>query len=139
VAKPIYNIFFVDEQSGWVAGAEGLLARTDDGGHTWKITGTPTTNFLTSVFFINKQTGWAVGHNSTILYTKDGGATWKQSSITDLKSSAVPLTSVSFPNEAHGWAVGGNGTESFSASESQPSNIVLSTSDGGQTWRLVQL
>lgn len=133
--KPIYNIFFIDKQNGWVVGGEGLLALTSDGGQTWTLVQTPTTSFLTSVFFIDKQTGWVVGHNGVILLTKNGGATWTQASIAGLGAAPPPLTSVSFADDKHGVAVGGNGTESFS---STPSNIILTTTDGGQTWHVIK-
>ena len=131
--KPIYNIFFIDKQNGWVVGGKGLIALTDDGGDSWKLARTPTNSFLTSIFFINRQTGWAVGHNGTILLTKDGGITWNQISVTGL--GTTPLTSVSFADDRRGVAVGGNGSEDLA---SMPSNIVLTTNDGGQTWQIIK-
>jgi photosystem II stability/assembly factor-like uncharacterized protein len=87
------------------------------------------------LFFINKEIGWAVGAQSTILYTKDGGLTWKQGSISGLLG-APPLASVSFVDELRGWAAGGNG-EGDPFSPVSPSNVVLATQDGGQTWKSV--
>lgn len=133
VEKRILDIFFINSQDGWIAGDGGLMARTADGGRTWSPVSTPTKADLTSVFFISKQIGWAVGSRSTILYTKDGGMTWKAGSVSGLLGSP-PLASVSFADELHGWAVGGNSDPTY-PSLIAPSNIVLATDDGGQTWK----
>lgn len=129
------SIFFVNGQSGWVTGARGFIARTVDGGVTWSTPPATTTADLTGIFFINKETGWAVGAQSTILYTDDGGLTWKQGSVSGLLG-APPLASVSFVDEQRGWAVGGNG-EGDPFSPVSPSNVILATQDGGQTWKSV--
>ncbi len=135
--KSITDLFFVSNQDGWVVGKGGLVARTTDGGQTWSSVYVPTNADLTSVFFIDKESGYAVGYESTVLYTKDGGLTWKQGLVNEeLKSQ--PLASVAFSDEKHGWAVGGAG-DPMAPSLSAPSNLILATDDGGQTWRRVRL
>ncbi len=133
VESRITNIFFVNNQKGWLTGDGGFIARTVDGGLTWSKEVAPTSADLTSVFFINEGTGWVVGLKSTILYTRDGGLTWKSASVSG-SLGAPPLASVSFADELHGWAVGGHG-QPASVSLFTPSNVILSTSDGGQTWQ----
>lgn len=128
--KGITDLFFINGQNGWLVGSEGLVARTVDGGQTWSAVPTPAKADLTSVFFINKQTGCSGGHESTILCTKDGGATWKQASING-RSGSLLLAAVAFSDETHGWAVGGTGEPRAHA------NVVLTTDDGGQTWRAI--
>ena len=133
VESRITNIFFINNQRGWLSGDRGFIARTTDGGLTWSKEPAPTSADLTSIFFINEQTGWVVGLESTILFTRDGGLTWKNGSVSGL-IGAPPLASVSFADESHGWAVGGNG-QGISVSPFTPSNVILSTSDGGRTWQ----
>jgi photosystem II stability/assembly factor-like uncharacterized protein len=133
VESRLTNIFFLNSQKGWLTGDRGFIARTLDGGMTWSKELAPTTADLTSAFFISEQTGWAVGTESTILYTRDGGLTWKHGSVSGLIGSP-PLASVSFADEIHGWAVGGHG-QGISLSPFTPSNVILSTGDGGQTWK----
>lgn len=133
VESRITNVFFRNSQKGWLTGDRGFVARTIDGGLTWSKESAPTSADLTSIFFINDQSGWAVGSESTVLYTQDGGLTWQNGSVSGLVGSP-PLASVSFADELHGWAVGGNG-QGISFSPIAPSNIILSTSDGGQTWK----
>ena len=81
VESRITNIFFINNQRGWLSGDRGFIARTTDGGLTWSKEPAPTSADLTSIFFINEQTGWVVGLESTILFTRDGGLTWKNGSV----------------------------------------------------------
>jgi photosystem II stability/assembly factor-like uncharacterized protein len=134
VDKRITDLFF-NNQEGWIVGDDGLIARTNDGGRTWSSASTQTKTDLTSIFFLDKQLGWAAGSEGTILYTRDSGVTWQRSSIVGLLGSP-PLASVSFTDALHGWAVGGN-SDPMHPSLFAPSNVVLSTDDGGQTWRAI--
>jgi photosystem II stability/assembly factor-like uncharacterized protein len=136
VDKRITDIFFIDEQYGWIVGDGGFIARTSDGGRTWLPAAPPTTHDLTSIFFLDRQKGWAVGSNSTILFTIDGGVAWKPASVPRIWGSP-PLASVSFADARHGWAVGGN-SDPMRPSLFAPSNLVLVTNDGGQTWDYFQ-
>lgn len=135
--KSIADLIFVNSHEGWMVGKKGFVARTADGGQTWSSIPVPTKADLTSVFFVSKQVGCAVGYESTILYTKDGGLTWKQGSVNE-ESKSQPLASVAFSDENHGWAVGGSG-DPMSPSLVSPSNLILATDDGGQTWRRLRL
>jgi photosystem II stability/assembly factor-like uncharacterized protein len=136
VKKKITDIYFANSQDGWLAGEGGFVARTNDSGKTWTPASTQTNADLTSIFFLTKQLGWVAGSESTILYTRDGGLTWQRSSVAGL-SGSPPLASISFTDHLHGWAVGGN-SDPMEASLFAPSNVVLSTDDGGQTWRSVR-
>jgi photosystem II stability/assembly factor-like uncharacterized protein len=133
--KSITDLFFVNSQEGWIVGKEGLVAQSVDGGKTWSSKPVPTKADLTSVFFISKQIGWTVGSECTILFTKDGGLTWQGASVSGLWG-APPLASVSFSNELNGWAVGGN-SDPMRPSLLAPSNVILTTQDGGQSWRAI--
>lgn len=136
VDKKITDMFFIDNQTGWIVGDGGFMARTTDGGITWLALSTNTKADLTSILFLNSQMGWAAGSDSTILHTKDAGATWQRASITELRGS-TPLASISFTDSLHGYAVGGN-ADPMLPSLLAPSNVVLSTTDGGETWRCIR-
>jgi photosystem II stability/assembly factor-like uncharacterized protein len=139
VDRRIEDVFFVHKQSGWMVDSEGIISRTIDGGHSWSIVRTPTTNSLHSVFFINEQIGWAVGDDAAILYSKDGGSTWKQATVIGLSKPFPPLASVSFTDNLHGWAVGGLSESVKQGSGAPLPNVVLTTNDGGESWRLARL
>jgi photosystem II stability/assembly factor-like uncharacterized protein len=135
VDKRITDMFFTNDREGWIVGDGGFMARTDDGGKTWITLSAHTKADLTSIFFFNRQLGWATGSNRTIIYTRDAGETWGTALIDGIPES-TPLASISFVDSMHGWAVGGN-SDPMWPSLVAPSNIVLSTNDGGHTWRSI--
>ncbi|MCX7955189.1 MAG: YCF48-related protein [Bacteroidales bacterium] len=115
------DIYFIDENNGWVVGNDGLIMYTNNGGSNWTIQNSNTTQTLLSVYFINQQKGWACGYGGTILSTNDGGNTWVHQS--------APVTeifySIYFINENNGAIAGDFG-------------YVLTTNDGGNTWSAYQ-
>jgi photosystem II stability/assembly factor-like uncharacterized protein len=125
--RALFSVFFLpDGRHGWTAGYDGAIAATTDGGRTWKLQSTRTTNRLEGVCFVDPLQGWAVGWAEgdvgIILVTLDGGATWNPQGPT-----APPrLHSVHFVDATHGWATGDQGS-------------VLRTSNGGKTWEATKL
>jgi len=64
-----------DAKSGWLGG-KGWIARTDDGGATWKPQMTVTGD-VQQLFALNGQEAWAeVGDERKLLSTTDGGKHW---------------------------------------------------------------
>jgi photosystem II stability/assembly factor-like uncharacterized protein len=84
IVSTIYtkDIFFIDDNNGWIVGDLGLIAATTDGGTSWskqnwgqdplKVTDAN----LKCVYFLDSDKGWAGGENGVILYTEDGGEHW---------------------------------------------------------------
>lgn len=125
----LFDVFFVSEQVGWVAGGAGEISGgailyTEDGGKNWV---TQYGDFQSSdtavnmLRFIDPHTGWAVqgtgGGNSQLLHTSDG-KNWTQ-------SGTVPehLEDYSFTSPTHGMYVQGD--------------RIAVTDDGGQHWKTV--
>ncbi len=75
------SLFFVDRNTGWVCGTQGVILHTKDGGATWTQQNSNTTENLNSIVFKDSQRGRAVGSNSTVLVTLDGGNTWNKSGM----------------------------------------------------------
>jgi hypothetical protein len=61
--------------TGWVAGCEGAIHRTTNGGANWTMQSFGGTTYLYSMSFVNANTGWAVGAGGIILKTTNGGVT----------------------------------------------------------------
>ena len=111
------SVFFVDANTGWIAGENGTILHTTDGGLLWRTQNVPTAVDLESISFANANQGWAVGDSGVILHTENGGITWSlQTSglITDLKS-------VFFIDATTGWVAGSGGR-------------LLKTTSGGALW-----
>jgi photosystem II stability/assembly factor-like uncharacterized protein len=116
---------FVDATHGWAVGDSGTIVATSDGGATWSVQSSGTTNDLHGVGFVDASHGWAVGsgsypYSNVILATSDGGAHWN----TQRSGTGMWLTGVDFVDGSHGWVVGGSGA----------GGVILATTDGGTTW-----
>jgi photosystem II stability/assembly factor-like uncharacterized protein len=108
----------IANKSIWLVGYFGKIAHSPDGGKTWTVQKSGTSNALLGVSFANERLGWAVGDSGTIVHTKDGGVTW---TIQQCPANKDFLLKLQFINEKVGVAVGGFGT-------------ILHTYDGGTTW-----
>jgi photosystem II stability/assembly factor-like uncharacterized protein len=117
--ETLHSVFFVDKSHGWIAGDQGLICVTEDGGETWTMQKSGLGTTLNSTYFFDTLNGWVVGEKGTLLYTTDGGKQWVKH----------PLSSVHFPHfrdilfqdNQIGWIVGDQG-------------ILLSTINGGVDW-----
>jgi photosystem II stability/assembly factor-like uncharacterized protein len=114
----LFGVSCIGNVTGWAVGAGGAVLHTADGGDTWMVQQSGTTQALRGVRFADDQVGWAVGDGGTIVFTRDGGAHWQaQASGTSATLHAVAVMG----DELHAWAAGDHG-------------ILLATADGGQTW-----
>jgi photosystem II stability/assembly factor-like uncharacterized protein len=83
-----YDIFFLDENNGWMVGEYGNIRYTTDGGKTWgsqhqslvdtlKFSDVMSLPALARIRFWDKQNGLAVGASGDIIRTEDGGQSWR--------------------------------------------------------------
>src|SRR5437868_1138588 len=56
----LHSVYFLDRNQGWVAGSNGTLLTTTDGGATWKKLSTLTKDTLQDVYFADKEVGWVI-------------------------------------------------------------------------------
>jgi photosystem II stability/assembly factor-like uncharacterized protein len=113
------DIHFWSENRGIVAGYDGTILLTDDGGDSWvppESTGLPAADFLGFDFF-DETHGILVGSGGTVLATSDGGRSW------EIGDSGVDgwLADVAMVTSSNAVAVGVDG-------------MILYTMDGGLTW-----
>ena len=116
----LIDIYFVDQQHGWIVGAQSTILHTSDGGQTWDNQPSqplPFKNEFHKVRFINPQIGWIAGEEGTVLKTIDGGATWMKLST----GTRAALSTIFFVDDRHGWAGGDGG-------------LIIQSTDGGMTW-----
>ncbi len=69
------DVFFIDNQNGWIIGYSGTLLRTTDAGESWNSIIIPYQN-LKAIQFVNQNIGWIVGDEGLIIKSTDGGNTW---------------------------------------------------------------
>ena len=92
-------VHFIDENTGWAVGAEGVIAHTTDAGKNWTRQESGTRANLRSVWFLNANDGWASGRGGALLYTTDGGTTWQMKEMLAKEN----LGRIYFVDSTHGW------------------------------------
>ena len=108
---------------GWLAGDGGWIALTGNRGSAWRppLGALPPSAamFDFSALAVRGPKCWIAGSpGSRVFFTPDAGRTWSAFAT----NTTVPLRAITFVDDLHGWAVGQLG-------------VILSTVDGGQTWR----
>jgi photosystem II stability/assembly factor-like uncharacterized protein len=143
----ITQVYFLDPQHGWVVThdcgkAKGALARTQDGGRTWRWLTNATLSVSchaeTGVWvdFINALSGWRThlepaGSFADLFTTSDAGATWRKVTSSRANGATLPILGVPrFVDASHGWLASEWGTSLMS---------LFRTSDGGASWQQVPI
>ena len=116
------GIWMIDNQTGFMVGANNAYLKTNDGGKTWKgkverVAAGFTRQNLNDISFTSPMEGWMVGSYGSIQHTTDGGQNWED------QNSGVDnnLKAIAFANQKTGWIAGQEG-------------VILHTNDGGSTW-----
>lgn len=115
--KELVHLDFINDERGWVVGAEGTIVYTEDGGVSWYVQRSGVNVMLNNIDFQDKKKGWVVGQKGTLLRTTDGGLNW----VAVATPVSGALYSVKFINDDNSWIVGRNGA-------------ILLSNDGGRTW-----
>lgn len=116
------DIFFINPDTGWVAGgADGTILRTHDGGDTWQ-TVLQVPFYFRSIEFATPMLGFAGSLNNQFMRTTDGGDTWQN--ITDSIPPPSSICGLSAPTATDIYGVG---------VWSAPAYLIRST-DGGANW-----
>ncbi|MDI6712545.1 MAG: cell wall-binding repeat-containing protein [Anaerosomatales bacterium] len=112
-AADLFSVFFIDQTTGFAAGANGLIAKTTNGGENWWAVRTGA-EALRGVAFWTSLQGVAVSLDRKALGTTDGGSTWTllnndftqysaYNELINVNRLAVPPG----PTDRLGFAVGG--------------------------------
>jgi photosystem II stability/assembly factor-like uncharacterized protein len=114
----LISLFFLDANTGWIAGADGIFKTTNGGDNYFTITNP--SPIVYDCYFINYLTGWAVGLESTakVCKTTNGGNNWISQTINIGTSEQIFY--VHFENEMTGWCTG--------------PNTIIKTTNGGVNW-----
>ena len=114
----LHDVYFVNEKTGWIAGSNGTLLSTNDGGKIWKKEISTTEDTLRQVYFSDEFTGWLLcerdifnrGSNASsyLLKTTNGGIDWERIEFEGIKRER--LVRLFFNSEKEGFAIGESGT-----------------------------
>lgn len=113
----LQDVYFLNEQKGWIVGSGGIYLKTDDGGKTWAKEKSFTEDMIRQVYFTDDSNGWllcernlyALGANSPsyLLKTTDGGKYWGRIEFTDNQRKRI--TKFFFTKNGLGLAIGESG------------------------------
>ena len=113
---PLFDVYFVSKEEGWVSGAAGTILHTKDGGNSWtaELGGDPHAQGVEvkRLFFADATHGWAQPWNA--LFHSTDGESWQQVNG-DIRGD------VFFVSDLKGF---------------RPSGAkIFATSDGGDNWK----
>jgi photosystem II stability/assembly factor-like uncharacterized protein len=126
------DMFFLDKDTGWVAGlkynpagtvSEGRVGRTTNGGKTFTYYSVAGTKAIYTLSFADSRNGWAVDNCGIIFLTDDGGISWAKQSQSISNQHHMGVFSLKGTHKA--WCVGYSGT-------------ILKTEDDGKSWSIQQ-
>ena len=104
----INSIFFIDEETGWMAGGimddeGGEIFITEQGG-AYPVLQQSYQAPLLAIHFLDENNGWSAGIGGKVVQTMDGGTQWL-----DLAELGTDIYDVHFTSTTQGWAAGENG------------------------------
>lgn len=132
--RDLNAVYFADAKRGWVAGDDGFLSYTEDGGVSWVERPIGTEHAVNDLYFVGKDTGFALA-GGTIFVTADGGHSWREAhrfSPSEFDGATPELYSLRFDGKKRGWVVG-----SLSRGDVITGSILAITRDGGGSWQVL--
>jgi photosystem II stability/assembly factor-like uncharacterized protein len=115
------QIFFYNQDTGFIVGTNGTILRTTDGGHVWDLTTFQEDQNWCSVYCVSATTAFIASLNGgRIAKTTDRGSSWN----VVYSNPFHYILKLAFLNESKGFAVGFDG-------------FLLRTDDGGNNWHTV--
>jgi len=120
----IKDVFFINEETGFVAISKDTLMKTTDGCKTFTLMLADTQQPLQVFQFVNKNTGFVIDRNKFIFKTQDGGVSWEKNKI---NIPGVWLRDIKCLNQDTVFiAAGGNPL--------MKAGYIIKSTNGGKTW-----
>lgn len=121
--------FFITPNLGYIAGTNGFVAKTTNGGADWNILNTGSNADFQSVYFQSPMVGYISTRDGKILRTSDGGSNWQ---IINVEPSGKVIFTINFISPNIGIAAGCEGR-----GIGQDGGFIYRTTDAGLTWTRV--
>jgi photosystem II stability/assembly factor-like uncharacterized protein len=132
-------VFFTSSERGWIAGDNGYLASTNDGGRTWNKYPLNTTENINEIYFRNDDNGYLVAGRKMFI-THDAGRSWQETRIfrtADFVTGTTPeFLSIRFSDKKRGYVIG-SVLKRSGKDEIVVDSLLMRTTDGGETWQRI--
>jgi photosystem II stability/assembly factor-like uncharacterized protein len=128
-------VYFTSAEKGWIAGDNGYLAWTDDGGQNWTKQNIGTTESINEIYFRNDDNGYLVAGKKMFI-TRDAGRNWRETQIYrtgEFGKNAPEFLSIRFADKKRGIVIG----SVLNPQERVVDSLVMRTEDGGETWQRI--
>ena len=131
-------VYFTSSDRGFIAGDNGYIAQTNDGGKTWSKQVINTEEDINEIYFRNDKNGYVVAGKKLFL-TDDGGRSWREIRIynpKDFKNTTPEFLSVRFADKKRGLIIGSL-IKKVGDEDEIVDSLVMRTDDGGETWNRI--
>lgn len=135
----LISVFFTSSDDGWIAGDDGFLAFTKDGGKSWNKKILNTAASINEIYFRNDDNGYLVAGRKMFI-TKDGGKSWREDIIanqSEFEDGNPEFLSIRFNTKKQGFIIG-----TIIDKENEEiiiGSLLLKTEDGGETWSRIKV
>ncbi len=131
----LVTVFFTSADKGWIAGDDGYLAFTVDGGRNWTKKEIGSDDTINEVYFRNDENGYIVAGRRMFI-TRDGGDSWQETQINrpnEFRGATPEYLSIRFADKKRGIVVGSLLNKQNRVIDS----LVMRTENGGDSWQRV--
>lgn len=138
VKGDLITVCFTSSDRGWIAGDNGFLASTTDGGKTWTPFPLNVEDNINEIYFRNKENGYLVAGRKMFI-TRDAGKTWQDIRIFrtgDFGGGRPEFLSIRFSDKNKGYVIG-SVLRASGDDEVVVDSLLMRTEDGGDTWRRI--
>ena len=132
-------VFFTSSDKGWIAGDDGYLASTSDGGQTWNKYPLNITGDINEIYFRNDDNGYLVAGRKMFV-TRDAGRSWQETRIFragDFGTGTPEFLSIRFSDKKRGYVIGSVLKKNSKGDEAVIDSLLMRTEDGGETWQRI--
>ncbi len=131
-------VYFTSSSRGWIAGDNGYLASTTDGGKTWTPYPLKTNEDINEIYFRDNDNGYLIAGRKMFI-TRDAGRSWQETRIyrtAEFGTGTPEFLSIKFSDKKRGYVIGsvlkGKG-------EVVVESLLMRTDDGGETWQRINV
>jgi photosystem II stability/assembly factor-like uncharacterized protein len=120
----IKDVFFINDQVGFVAISKDTLMKTTDGCKTFTMALSDSSGGFEVIQFVTGNTGFVIDRNNFVYKTMDGGESWEKIKI---ELSGAFLQDIKCVNQDTLFVVAGGGSQVMDG-------YVIKSINGGKTW-----